>query len=625
MKLHFWKEFAGFSVLALLLAVGAVAAEPVRYEISFEPPNTHMLDITIRAGGLDGKQVQFAIPDWTPGGYGIQNFAEDVQDFHATDEAGHAADWRKTDSQTWQIELHGAASVIVHYKIYANGHGATYNEQHGALQGPAIWMYLVDGKTRPTQLKIDTASLPSGWKIATGMRKTGENIYAADDYDWFADAPLELGKFVERDFTTLGTTYHVIVHDELGSDEFPEFLQGLQRVIEKGIVPVLAPVVGGKTAAPFSDYYFIIHINGPWRGTCGGLEHLNSTSIGCFNELDDRRPTNRHYIVNTYQNTLDVAAHEFFHAWNVKRLRPRELGPFDYTQMVPTPSLWISEGITDYYAAVALARTGIFSPQDYLDHMGRVITALEQSPGRKERSIADTSWDTWFGGGGGGFGAGAYSTNLINTNYSYYDGGNVMGLLLDLEIRHATQNRKSLDDWMRLMYQRYALPKPGFEPGDAVRAASEIAGTDMTSFFAHYVTGRDLPPYERDLAYAGIRLEQQTSVAAWVGATLDTDPAGHVLITNIIPGSPAERDGLDRGDVITALDGKAVDRKALDAALAAGHPGDKFDLTVTRFAKPQTISVTSTTDPTITYTLKPMDNPSELQKKIYDSYFTPQH
>ena len=150
--------------------------------------------------------------------------------------------------------------------------------------------------------------------------------------------------------------------------------------------------------------------------------------------------------------------------------------------MVHTRSLWISEGITDYYAAVALARTGIFTPQDYLDHMGRVITALEQSPGRKERSIADTSWDTWFGGGGGGFGAGAYSTNLVNTNYSYYDGGNVLGLLLDLEIRHATQNRKSLDDWMRLMYQRYALPKPGFEPGDAVRAASEVAGTDMTSF-----------------------------------------------------------------------------------------------------------------------------------------------
>src|ERR1700683_2738126 len=244
MRIFLWKEVAGFFALTLLLATGAAAADPVRYELSFEHPNTHLLDLTIHPGGLDGKQVRFAIPDWTPGGYGIQNFAEDVQAFSATDSAGHALDWRKTDSQTWQIELHGAESVIVRYQIYANGHGATYNEQHAALQGPAIWMYVVDGKTWPTQLKIDAASLPSGWKIATGMQKTGENMYAADDYDWFADAPIEVGKFVERDFTALGTTYHVIVHDELGSDEFPEFLQGVQRVIEKGSVPVCAPVVG---------------------------------------------------------------------------------------------------------------------------------------------------------------------------------------------------------------------------------------------------------------------------------------------------------------------------------------------------------------------------------------------
>jgi predicted metalloprotease with PDZ domain len=621
MKIRVCKQFARFLALTFLFLSTAAATEPVRYELSFEHSNTHMLDITIHAAGLDGKQVRFAMPDWLPGGYGIANFAQDVQGFSATDPAGHALTWRKTDSQTWQIELHGAQSASIHYQIYANGHGSTYNEQHAALQGPSTWMYLVDGKTRATELKIDTASLPTNWKIATGMRKTGDNMYAADDYDWFADAPIEIGNFVQRDFTALGTNYHVVVHDELGSDEFPEFLQGMQKVIEKGIVPVLAPVVGGKTPAPFADYYFIIHINGPWRGTCGGLEHLNSTSIGCFNELDDRRPTNRHFILNTYQNTLDVAAHEFFHAWNVKRLRPRELGPFDYTQMVHTPSLWISEGITDYYAAVALSRTGVFSPQDYLDHMARVITAFEQAPGRKERSIADTSWDTWFGGGGFG---GQYSSNLGNTNYSYYDGGNILGLLLDLEIRHATQNRKSLDDWMRLMYQRYALPKPGFEPDDAVHAASEIAGADMSAFFQHYLTGKDPLPYDQDLAYAGIQVEKHTSSAAWLGATIDADSGGHALITNIIPGSPAEKDGLDRGDVITALDGKPIDRKAFDAAIAAGHPGDKFNLTVTRFAKPHEISVTSAADPSITYSLKPMDNQTESQKKIYDSYFTPQ-
>ena len=530
MNLRVFKHSIQFLAAALLASSAAIAAEPVKYELSFEHSNTHMLKVTVTAAGLDGKEAKFAMPDWLPGGYGIANFAQDVQEVSATDGAGHPLTWRKTDSQTWQIDLHGATTASIHYKTYANGHGSTFNEQHASLQGPGLWMYLVDGKTRPTELKIDSASLPTNWKIATGMRKAGDNMYAADDYDWFADAPIEIGNFVERNFTSQGTTYHVVVHDELGSDEFPEFLKGMQTVIEKGIVPVLAPVVGGKTPAPFADYYFIIHINGPWRGTCGGLEHLNSTSIGCFNELDDKRPTNRHNILNTYQDTLDVAAHEFFHAWNVKRLRPRELGPFDYTQMVHTPSLWISEGITDYYAAVALSRTGIFSPQEYLDHMARVITALEQAPGRKERTIADTSWDTWFGGGGFG---GQFSSNLGNTNYSYYDGGNVLGLMLDLEIRHATQNRKSLDDWMRLMYQRYALPKPGFESEDAVRAASEIAGTDMSPFFQHYLTGKDPLPYDRDFGYAGIQVEKHMSSAAWLGATIDADPAGHALVTNI--------------------------------------------------------------------------------------------
>ncbi len=171
MRISLWKQVAGFFALTLLLATGAAAAEPVRYELSFEHPNTHLLDITIHAGGLDGKQVRFAIPDWTPGGYGIQNFAEDVQRFGATDSAGHALDWRKTDSQTWQIELHGAASVIVRLPDLCKW--PRRDLQRTTCRSARTGDLDVRGrrKTRPTQLKIDTASLPSDWKIATGMRK----------------------------------------------------------------------------------------------------------------------------------------------------------------------------------------------------------------------------------------------------------------------------------------------------------------------------------------------------------------------------------------------------------------------------------------------------------------------
>ena len=161
MKFRVAGKLAQLFAAGFLLASAASAAEPVRYELSFEHANTHMLDVTIRAAGLSGKQARFAMPDWLPGGYGIANFAQDVQGFSAWDSAGHPLVWRKTDSQTWQIELNGSQEAVVHYKTYANGHGSTFNEQHAALQGPSTWMYLVDGKTRPTELKIDTASLPS--------------------------------------------------------------------------------------------------------------------------------------------------------------------------------------------------------------------------------------------------------------------------------------------------------------------------------------------------------------------------------------------------------------------------------------------------------------------------------
>lgn len=248
-----------------------------------------------------------------------------------------------------------------------------------------------------------------------------------------------------------------------------------------------------------------------------------------------------------------------------------------------------------------------------------MITGLEQEPGRKERSIADTSWDTWFdfiGGHFGGSGMG-FSNNWVNTSYSYYDGGQALGFLLDLEIRHATGNRKSLVDWMRLMYQRYALPKPGFEPEDAIRAATETAGTDMSAFFRQYVTGKEPLPYERDFGYAGIRVEKSYSPDPWLGITVEPDQQRNLVIANVIPGSPAEKEGLDRGDVVIALDGKAVDPANYASELKTRHQGDRLVLMVKRFGQLQQIAVTIATNPAPAFTLKPIDDPTESQRQLY--------
>ena len=588
--------------LAILLATVVHAAEPVHYELSFERPNTHLMNVAVRAAGLDGKTVALAMPDWAPGMYSIRNYAANVQAFRASDATGRALVWRKTDSQTWEIDLKGATAIAVRYQVF----NAQYNDRHASLTGPGVWMYVVNGKDRAADLTIDRSALSRDWKIATGMKKTGPTTFAADDYDWFADTPIEISDYGERVFDAFGTKYHIVV-DPKEENDFSKFAADLQKVVE-AVVPIIAPT------APFSEYYFLIHINPGGSGVAGGIEHLNSTMITVNSGWSDHGPATSQYLTDVYTVKLFVAAHEFFHAWNVKRLRPRELGPFDYSKMVYTPSLWISEGLTSYYAGLALERAGFLTPQQYLDYIGRLWTGLEEKPGRKERSIADTSWDTWFGG--------AAQSNLANTNYSYYDGGQTLGCLLDMEIRNRTQNRKSLDDWMRLLYTRYALPKPGFEPADVVRAASEVAGADMTTFFERYVFGKEPLPYERDFAYAGIQVLTKTRPEPWLGATTQADTAGRALVTNVIPASPAETGGLDRGDVIMAVDGSVVDRAGFEKDLAGRHVGDQLTLTVNHLGRVQEVSVKLATNRYPVYTLKPMENPNELQRAIYKSYLS---
>lgn len=610
-----------FALLPFCAAICA-AVVPLRYEVGFEPWNTHLIDVTIHSSGLVGKTVLFSMPVWSPGGYSVHNYASEVQAFSATDTAGHVLSWHKTDSQTWAVDLNAMSAAIIHYKVYANSLGSIqYDDRHVALNGPAIWMYQVNAKERPISLTIDTSHLPKDWKIATGLEKIAPTSFHAADYDWFADCPIEIAAFSQKDVTALGTTYHFIVHDEAGKQDYTQFTRDMQRIIEKGLAPILAPAVGGPLAAPFPEYWFLIHVTAGagTGGGGGGVEHLNSTKIGYSADWGDSSATTSLYTTNVYDAKIFVAVHELMHAWNVKRLRPLPLGPFDYTQAVHTNSLWISEGLTSYYTCVALLRSGYWTPEQYLGYVSRLITALEGMPGRAERSVAATSWDTWFGrGAAGGAAAGpSYASNLGNTNYSYYDGGQTLGVLLDLEIRQRTNNRKSLDDWMRAMYKGYALPKPGFTDADVLRLASATAGTDMGEFFRRYLYGKDPLPYVRDFAYAGIDAQPTTSPQGWSGVVLAPARDGHAVISNVIPGSPAERDGLDRGDIIMAVDAKPLDRAGIDRDLGARHPGDRVTFTVTHQGVSRQIPVTLGTNPHPTYTLKPTATRTALQENIY--------
>jgi predicted metalloprotease with PDZ domain len=611
----------------------SAAPASLRYELRFEKPNTHLVDVTIHDEGLNGRSVEFAIPDWAPGSYYIMNYSAEVQGFHAADSSGHALTWRKTDSQTWRVELTGAKSITIQYQVYGNtliNNLLQYNDRHVFFGGPAVWMYQTDGKERPIQLTIRP---PAGRKIATGMHRepsadsaksTGYSArddssaanessalqkFSARNYDIFADCPFEISAYAEKTFVVKGTTYHVIVHDVENQADFSQFAADLQKIVAS-IVPMWAPVTGTPQPAPFKDYWFIFHI---WPHTNGGLEHLNSTQIDLGSGFDD--PSTAGPYHKLYDSKLFVSAHEFFHAWNVKRLRPLPLGPFDYTREVHTPSLWISEGLTSYYADLTLARAGLVTPQQYLDRIALLITSFEQLPGRRERSIEDTSWDTWYT-------RLKTENNLNNTSYSYYDGGQLVGHLLDFAIRHDTGNQKSLDDWMRLLYSRYALPKPGFEPGDAVHAASETAGTNLSDFFQRYISGKEALPYDQYFAYAGIAVtkEAQTS-KPWMGISQRPNDSGQLAIDQVIPRSPAEAAGLSKDDIIAAVDGRIVDEDHdVGAMIGAKKPGDTIRISVWRDGELREFDATLRPNPYFTYSLKPMSNPTPEQQAAYKSW-----
>lgn len=609
MTTHMLCRTALLAAAVFLVVSGAVAAEPLLYELRFDKPNSHLLDIAVHASGLSGPAVEFAMPDWAPGAYSINDYAKNVQEFSAAGANGQPLAWWKVDKQTWRIELGSNAAVTAHYKLYADtlaNNWAQYNDRHAFLGGPAVWMYLVGGKERPIQLVIN---VPAGWKVATGMERIGENTFAAADYDWFADSPIEISDYAEKTFSQGGTTYHVVVHDVLGHKDFAKFTADTEKIVA-ALVPIFAPVVGSEGPAPFKTYWFLFHI---WPNSGGGLEHLSSTQINFSSDWDDTQPAGR--SGTRYDLKLFVTAHEFFHAWNVKRLRPKPLGPFDYSREVPTPSLWISEGLTSYYGQLGLLRAGLVTPEAYLDSIAKLITSFEETPGRKERSIEDTSWDTWFRS------TGQPATNLANTNYSYYDGGQLVGHLLDFAIRQATGNQKSLDDWMRLLYQQYALPRPGFEPEDAVRLASEVTRHDMSDFFRRYIQGKEPLPYETYFGYASIRVEKHLDPdKPWLGATLERNDDGRARIKNITPGSPAENAGLDRGDILLAANGKDVKLDEFTSALESHKPGDTLKLTLVRLGELKEISATLGSNPNPTYTLKPLEHPTELQKKIYETW-----
>jgi predicted metalloprotease with PDZ domain len=464
-------------------------APEISYTVAMPKPWTHLLEVEMRvqipANVNAPNENDLIMPVWTPGRYLIHEFGRNVQDF-AADANGRAVDWEKVNKDSWRVKTNGARQWRVTYRVYANELTVRTNElnsDHAFWNNAALLMYPDGSLNNPSTLRVIP---PPGWRVATGLPPAptdmrSPTVFRAENFDILYDSPVEVSNFKEIDFL-ISNRLHRIVIDGDGNYDPNRMRADVQKIAEAEIAMF--------AVIPYHDYTFILHLR---ANTYGGLEHLNSTALGFrrFNFATE----------SGWQGFHDLVAHEFFHLWNVKRIRPDALGPFDYTKENYTRSLWVGEGITEYYGRLMVRRAGLVSDRDYLDGLARRIQNFQNIPGRLEMSAEEASFNAWIK-------ELRPDENSVNSRISYYAKGELLGFLLDLQIRQRTQNTKSLDDVMRYLYHEFYEKNRNYTPADFQKACEVIAGASLEDFFAQYVRGVKELPYNEILSAAGLRLEQ---------------------------------------------------------------------------------------------------------------------
>ncbi|WP_119078704.1 M61 family metallopeptidase [Chitinophaga alhagiae] len=470
------------ALLCLLLSL-TMAAQPISFTVSMDNPAAHYFRVVMQCHNLAGKTIDLKMPVWTPGYYQRLNFARNLDSFAVTGENGRALAWEKTDDNTWRVHSNDAATLTVAYIINTRrAFVATpfLDSTRGYISPAGVFLHPAGQLHQPVQVIIQPFR---AWKnVATGLDTVAGKpfTYAASDYDMLYDCPILTGNLEELPpFTVSGIPHRFIAYNP-GNFDKAQFTNDLKKIVKTA-----SAIIGH---IPYKQYTFIAI--GPGAG---GIEHANSTTIS-FNGAALHSPEGRLRLLN-------FIAHEYFHHYNVKRIRPIELGPFDYDNGNRTKMLWVSEGLTVYYEYLILKRAGIAAEEDLFRNIRSNITAFETKTGKLHQSLAEASYETWRDGPFGRTG------DSVNKTISYYDKGPVVGMLFDFAIRHETNNQKSLDDVMRRLYREfYQQKKRGFTEEELREVVESTAGTKLDELFEYIYTTREIN-YRKYLAYAGLAMD----------------------------------------------------------------------------------------------------------------------
>jgi predicted metalloprotease with PDZ domain len=458
----------------------AQALEPIAYTVTFPAPHTHIVQVeaTVPTGGR--PSIELMMPVWTPGFYRVENYAGRVQGLSACAPDGKVLQVEQPRKNRWKIQTGGAAAVDVSYKHLCNGRSVTTNwvgDDLAVLNGAATFLTLAERARRPHDVRLE---LPAKWKRSmTGLEAAPggrPNHYRAVDFDTLVDSPIVAGNLAVDEFEVDGSRHYVVNAGDAGAWDGKRAAADVRKVVQEhrrmwGFLP-------------FKKYVFLF----VFRQGGAGLEHQNSTLV-TTNPAGMRTPAG-------YRSWLTLVSHEYFHAFNVKRLRPVELGPFDYEKEPRTTSLWVSEGLTTYYGELIVCRAALGSSEDFLARLSAHIGQLQRSPGRLLQTLEQSSAQVWTNSFSG--------VRADSKTVSYYVKGPVVGFLLDAKIRRATGGKKSLDDLMKLAYRRYAGAR-GFTPEEFRKAAEEVAGVDLKGWFKEAIASTEELDYTEALDWFGLR------------------------------------------------------------------------------------------------------------------------
>lgn len=584
-----------------MITTSLSAQNKIAFEVSFSEPQAHYVDVVMEISGIKSPYIDLKMPVWAPGSYLIREFAKNVESFSAFNAGGTSLNAEKINKNTWRVSTQGGSQVKVTYRVYAfevSVRTSFVDQSHAFLSPTGIFLYPDGHLNKPSTITIKPYK---DWaKISTGLELLGSstNTFVAPDFDILYDSPFEIGNQDIFGFDAVGVKHEVAMYG--GGNYDPE-------ILKRDMAKIIVEQTKTFGVNPNKRYVFIVH---NFNSSGGGLEHLNSTVLGASRNSYDTEAGRLRF--------LSLVSHEYFHLWNVKRMRPIALGPFNYEAENYTTNLWIAEGFTAYYQDIYTKRAGLLSPDRYVANLANLIGQVENQPGNRINPLSQASFDSWIK---------QYrpNENSANSTISYYSKGALIALIMDLEIIHSSEGKSGLDQVMKAMYDEYYVKKSrGYTDAEFKAMVEKVAGKSFDDIYSNYINDVKTIDYNKYLNYAGLSLvdDATSGKEAYLGAnTILRD--GKIIITSVLRESPAWISGLNVNDEILAMDDQRINNVSdprlteVNKFISTKQVGDKIKVLINRDSELMSIDVTLLRNPSHKFRTVSLDTltPSQIAVK----------